>query len=191
MAAPTLKPMSAEEYLHTEELSSFKREYVNGFVYPLHGATRAEAGTSKTHMRIGLNFARAFDTAALQNGCRLHLADMKLRIEESNVFYYPDVMVVCGPDNGQEYYETAPCLLVEVLSKRTAAVDRHAKYHAYTALPSLQMYLIAAQDERRVYAYTREGTSWQLGEYAAQSVIPVPCLNLSLSLDDLYAGVSV
>ena len=63
---------------------------------------------------------------------------MKLRIEEANTFYYPDVMVVCAPtdQNPQAMYETAPCLLVEVTSKSTAQNDRLAKYAAYTALPS-------------------------------------------------------
>ena len=37
MSAPTLKPMSVEEYLRTEEAGPFRREYVGGFVYPLYG----------------------------------------------------------------------------------------------------------------------------------------------------------
>lgn len=42
MSAPSLKPMSVEDYLHSEEASAFKRE----FVYPLHGGTRAQNDTT-------------------------------------------------------------------------------------------------------------------------------------------------
>lgn len=189
MSSPAFKAMSVEEYLRTEELSPIKREYVGGFVYPLHGATLAQAGTSKAHMRISLNIIKAVDDAAIRLGCRTYMADMKLRIEDSNAFYYPDVMVACGPDNGEAYFETEPCLLIEVLSKGTASVDRHAKYQAYTAIPSLQTYLIVEQNERRVYAYGRGVKQWQLSELVGQADIALPCLNLSLSLDEIYLGV--
>ena len=181
--------MSVEEYLRTEESSPFKREYVGGFVYPLHGATRAQAGTSKSHVTIAANIVYALTPASRRAGCRLSASDMKLRIGGSNAFYYPDVMVACGPDNGEAYFETEPCLLVEVLSKGTASIDRHAKYQAYTALPSLQTYLIVEQTERRIYAYGRGSTSWELSELVGQGEIAVPCLNLSLSLDEIYFGV--
>lgn len=98
-------------------------------------------------------------------------------------------MVACGPEPRDQYAETAPCLLVEVLSRGTANIDRHAKYAAYTALSSLHTYLIAEQTERRVYAYQRQGESWKLTEYVGEGVIPLPCLGMELTLDEIYAGV--
>ena len=189
MSDPAFKAMSVEEYLRTEETSPVKREYVGGFVYPLHGATLAQAGTSKNHMRISLNIVKAVDDAAIRAGCRTHMADMRLNIASRPSFYYPDVMVACGPDNGEAYFETEPCLLVEVLSKGTASIDRHAKFQAYTALPSLQTYLIVEQTERRVYAYQRGVRQWELSELVGGGDIPLPCLTLSLSLDEIYFGV--
>ena len=181
--------MSVEEYLRTEEASPFKREYVGGFVYPLHGRARAQAGASKQHVTIAANIVYALTLASRRTGCRLSASDMKLRIAGSNAFYYPDVMAACGPDNGEAYFETQPCLLVEVLSKGTASTDRHAKYQAYIAVPSLQTYLIVEQAERRVYAYGRGSKHWELSELVGQGNIDVPCLNLSLSLDEIYFGV--
>ncbi len=66
---------------------------------------------------------------------------MKLIVDGLPIFYYPDVMVTCG-DRIDEYYEKNPCLLVEVLSNRTAQNDRHAKLQAYQTIPTLQTYLI-------------------------------------------------
>ncbi|MFC3831422.1 MULTISPECIES: hypothetical protein [Deinococcus] len=51
MSGPPPRAMSVEEYLATEEKSPYKREYVGGFVYPLH----AQAGASKRHTLIGTN----------------------------------------------------------------------------------------------------------------------------------------
>lgn len=118
---------------------------------------------------------------------------MKLRAEQTNAFYYPDVMAVCPPhlpDVGATVV-TAPCLLVEVTSRSTAQNDRLAKYAAYTALPSLQTYLIVEQAERRVYAYHRSGETWKLQELASSGTLDLPCLGHRLSLDDIYADVPV
>ena len=189
MSDLAFKAMSVEEYLRTEETSPVKREYVGGFVYPLHGATLAQAGTSKNHVTIAANIVYALTPASRRAGCRLSASDMKLQLGFRDTFYYPDVMVACGPDNGEAYFETEPCLLVEVLSKGTASTDRRAKYHAYTAIPSLQTYLIVEQTERRVYAYGRGREKWELSEMVGGGDIPLPCLNISLSLDELYFGV--
>ena len=191
MSAPTLKQMSVEEYLRTEEASPVKREYVGGFVYPLHGATRAQAGASQKHTRIVRNIMASLEAAVLRLDCRLHSSDMKLRMEGTSSFYYPDVMAVCGQPIVDEYYEIAPCLLIEVLSPRTALNDRRGKYAAYTALPSLHTYLIVEQAERRVYAYQRHGGEWRLEELASSGSVNLPCLSHTLTLDDIYADLSI
>ena len=189
MSDPAFQSMSVEDYLRTEQESPIKREYVGGFVYPLHGATRAHVGTSKAHMQIVRNFVARLDEASERMNCRLSAVDMKLRVEGVNSFFYPDVMVVCGQPGGDPYFETDPCLLVEVLSPGTESRDRREKYSAYTALPSLQTYLIVAQDARRVYAYTREGAGWTLQELVGQGEVFLPCLSHTLTLDQIYRGV--
>ncbi|GAA5514731.1 hypothetical protein Dcar01_03491 [Deinococcus carri] len=185
MSDPAFKRMSVEEYLRTEEKSPYKREYVGGFVYPLHG----QAGVSQSHSLISGNIFAALHRDARAAGCRVHLADMKLFMDANGTFYYPDVMLVCGHDAPDRYYETSPCLLVEVLSGSTASNDRVGKYATYTALPTLQTYLIVEQAERRVYAYGREGGKWELTELAGQGEIFLPCLGRTLTLEEIYAGV--
>lgn len=118
---------------------------------------RGQPGSSKAHARIIFRIMRCVEPAAKANGCRAFASEIKLKIEGRNSYYYPDVLVACGPDTGDEDSETSPCILVEVLSRGTAHTDRKAKYGVYTSLPSLQTYLIVEQAERRVYAYAREG----------------------------------
>lgn len=185
MSDPAFKAMSVEEYLRTEELSPYKREYVGGFVYPLHG----QAGASRSHSLIGGNIFAALHAAARKADCRVHQSDMRLSLEGSSTFFYPDVMAVCDRDSGTRMAETSPCLLVEVLSPSTAAHDRVGKYGMYTAMPSLQTYLIVEQEERRVYAYTRQGQTWALAELIEQGQVEIACLGHTLTLDEIYAGV--
>ena len=182
MSDPAIRAMSVEEYLRTELDSPVKREYVGGFVYPLH----AQAGVSQEHSRITLNITLALGRDAVRSGCRLHTTDMRLYIAEQNAYYYPDVMLACGSSHPGRFFESAPCLLIEVLSHSTAAIDKVAKYTAYTALPSLQTYLIVEQDERRVYAYQRGPEGWAMREWVGAGDIPVPCLGTNLTLDDVY-----
>lgn len=136
-----------------------------------------------------MNIGATLHPAARQKGCRLCQSDLKLATQDTSAFFYPDVMLVCDQGSGTEYAETAPCLLVEVLSASTASTDRVGKYGMYTALPSLQTYLIVEQAERRVYAYTRQGEKWVLEELIGTGAVETPCLGRALSLDEIYAGV--
>ena len=183
MTDPAPQSMSVAEYLRRERAGDVKHEYVGGFIYPLH----AEAGGSGTHARISLNIAVALHAAAEAQDCRLYQEGMQLHIPSSNSFFYPDVMLVCVNDQPSEFYETLPCLLVEVLSPSTAHNDRRDKYRAYTALPSLQTYLIVSQESRYVVAYERQpGGEWQMREIRNQGEIDIPCLGLSLTLEQIY-----
>ena len=183
MTDSAFQAMSVEEYLRSEETSPYKREYVAGFVYPLH----AQAGVSQPHSLIVGNIFGTLFSPSKKKGCRLHAVDMRLQV--SSATFYPDVMLVCGHDIPHQQYETSPCFLVEVLSPSTAANDRVGKYAMYTSLPTLQTYLIVEQAERRVYAYQREGEEWHLREVAGEGEVGVPCLGVSLSLDDIYRVV--
>lgn len=177
--------MSVEEYLRTEEKSPYKREYVGGFVYPLH----AQAGASEAHTLIGTNIIGTLYRDVMAKGCRIYQNDMKLVVEGGTTFFYPDAMLGCDKEDTGKYAKSQPCLLVEILSDSTAGHDRFGKYGMYTAIPSLQTYLIVEQKERRVYAYTRQADKWHLDDLTGEGEINLPCLSRSLSLDDIYAGV--
>ena len=186
-STPKFTPMTVGEYLRTELDSPIKREFVGGFVYPLHGEMKAQAGASQDHGRICLNVTLKLAGVALAQGCRYHTAEMKLLVDGLPSFYSLDVMVTCG-EKLDDYYEKNPYLLVEVLSDRTAHNDRHAKLQAYQTIPTLQTYLIVSQSERSVIAYQRTPEGWQMKQYEGEGEIPLSCPPVTPSLDDLYAG---
>ena len=51
--ADQVHAVSIEDYLWTEDESLWRREYVAGFIYPLHGAAPDQNGSSAAHNLIG------------------------------------------------------------------------------------------------------------------------------------------
>ena len=179
--------LTPEEYLEGEPYAKEKHEYVDGVAY-------AMAGAGENHNRIAMNIGFHFRTATRGKRCGAYMADMKLRLVEQNIFYYPDVMLTCQPEDDHPLYKTQPCVLVEVLSPSTAPTDRREKWHAYRNLPSLKAYLMVDSEIRRAEYYQRDDTGiWHGHTPQENQVFSVGCgeINIALSLDDLYEDVRV
>lgn len=116
---------------------------------------------------------------------------VKLRISRDDYVYYPDVMVVCGREKGEERFFTDPKLIVEVLSPSTAGVDRHEKRISYRRIPALEEYLIVAQDVAEVTAF-RRGEDWvpQVLE-SRDSILELRSIGLTLPVAQIYEGEGV
>ncbi len=74
------------------------------------------------------------------------------------------MVVACGPEGEDQIYEEAPCLVVEVVSPGTEAVDRREKLLACKRLSTVEAYLIAEGEKARVERHWRDeqGTWWRL-----------------------------
>jgi Uma2 family endonuclease len=175
--------LTPEEYLAGERVSDVRHEYVDGEVYAMVGASRR-------HGLIVNAIAFALTPAARQQHCQLFVADMKLRlcIKDQQIFYYPDLLLTCDPDDREAYFTSSPCLIIEVLSETTERIDRREKWLAYQTLPSMREYVLVAQDARRVEIFRRT-RDWQ-AEYHETGAVPLACLGIHLALDDIYADVA-
>ena len=179
--------LSVADYLALEERSEIKHEYINGEIY-------AMAGTSVRHNRIAGNlFARLL--AHLRGSpCQVFFADVKLHLQEQGVeiFYYPDLMVCCDPNDHDPYYRTRPCLIVEVLSGGTARIDQREKLFAYARLDSLQGYLLLEQDRVGATLHWRENGDWHRTEFNdSRAALTLPCAGLTVTLAELYEGTGL
>ena len=176
---PTL---SVEDYLAGEQHAEVRHEYIHGQVYAMTGASRQ-------HGLIVNAMAFALTAAARRKGCQLFSSDMKLRLElgGNTIFYYPDLLLSCDPQDRDPYFRRAPCMIVEVLSASTARIDRREKLLAYQSLPSVQTYLLVEQDLKRVELY-RRSHHWQV-EYFEQGEIPLDCLDMALPVSEIYIDV--
>ncbi len=176
MAEPQRSVLTGEDYLAWEEQQPDKHEFVAGEIFAMGGA-------SDRHVTICLNIASALRAQLRGGPCRVYIADMRLSVATADAWFYPDVMVVCDPeDQARPLFKTAPVLIVEVLSPSTEAFDRGAKFAAYRSLPSLVEYLLVDPDSGRVERYRRDaGDSWVL--VAADHGEAVELASVKLQLD--------
>lgn len=178
-----LKKMTEQEYLQSEETSPVKREYVDGFVYPLHG----QAGATSRHGILALNVATALYRPARARGCQVYASDLRVKVLQGR-YYYPDVLVTCESLDPKARYAQSPCLIVEVLSDSTRDLDRREKLWAYQSLPSLQGYLLVDTAARAARLYTRSAGGWQEEFWEEGGEIHLPCVDVVLTLDEVYEG---
>jgi len=114
--ASIINRVSPGDYLDLERDAEQRHDNMDGEVV-------AMAGGSQAHNLLATRIARLLGNHLEGSPCRVYQSDMKVRVERANRFYFPDVMVCCEPlgSDADDYYETAPKLLIDVLSPKTAA----------------------------------------------------------------------
>lgn len=176
--------MTLEAYLSWENEQPERHEFVAGDVYAMVGGTLR-------HSRIVQNISFRLMTRAHGGPCQVHTHDIKVRVGSDRI-YYPDLLVLCAPLPDDTQVVAEPCLIVEVTSPSTARVDRGEKLDAYRRLDSLQSYLVVDQRRRRVDRHWRDRAGiWQRDEYLVDGVVPMACVETTLTLDEIYAGIDL
>jgi Uma2 family endonuclease len=177
---------TVEEYLAMEEKSEIRHEFVNGKLI-------AMAGASANHHDIALNLIGYFYPRLRGKPCKLFNSDARVRIERNGPFRYPDAFIACDPNLSDDKLATVlnPTIIFEVLSDSTSSIDTNDKLEEYTSIDSMRQYILLSQNDRRAIVYTRVDTSspWTLSFVDGQGKLELPSLALSLSMDDVYAGV--
>ncbi len=176
--------LSFEDYLAWEADQLEKHEFVRGETFAMAGAKRA-------HVFVCLNLASAFKTHLRGTPCRSYMADIKLRVEEADAAFYPDVMVSCDPrDHAADLYLSHPVLLVEVLSDNTAAFDRGDKFAYYRKLPSLKEYAVVDIAARRVECFRRNAENhWVLYDFTDEENCKFASIGLAMPLSAVFEDV--
>lgn len=186
--------LSEDEYLRRERVAMTRSEYLDGEIF-------AMAGASLRHNRIvGNCFAALRSTVDDSSGdYEVFASDLKLRVEASGLFTYPDLMVIRGAPtlyvttDGFESDDTVtnPTLLVEVLSPSTEAYDRGEKFAHYRRIDSLQQVLLVSQQRPMAELFSRRGDLWTLetaeGIHAA---VVLESIGARLELSSVYQRVS-
>ena len=179
--------LSAAGYLAIERAAAFKSEFYDGEMF-------AMAGGSPTHSLIAGNLIRALGNRLEGRGRRTFTSDLRVKIEDSGLYTYPDVSVACGElrfADAEQDTLVNPKLLAEVLSDTTEAYDRGEKFGHYRRLASLQAYLLVSQRHPRVELFWRgEAGQWLLDEAGGlDASIAIPPLDISLPLREVFANV--
>ena len=186
MAEQTITP---GQYLELERGADFKSEYSSGRMFRISGGSNA-------HSLIGGNVHALLWSQLRRKPCLTFNSDMKVLVNVTGLYTYPDVSVVCGDvrytDEHRDMVEN-PIVLVEVLSPTTEAYDRGEKFVHYQGLPSLTDYLIISQETMRVEQYVRQNDDkWLLsvhsGPEASVGLVSTEC---TLLLAEVYERVEV
>ncbi|MEG4215822.1 Uma2 family endonuclease [Microcoleus sp. Pol14C6] len=177
--------ISPEEYLEGERVSPIKHEYRRGHVYAMTGA-------KKPHIVISVNLASLLNNHLRESSCLVLSSDIKVRLEEANCYYYPDVAVTCDErdTSSTEDFILYPSLIIEVLSPSTASFDRGDKFVDYQTSPSLQEYVLITQSEIKIECFrlNAEG-NWVSQTYGQGDRVEFVSANFSCPISEIYEKV--
>jgi len=179
--------LSPEEYLAIERIAERKSEYYSG-------ETFAMAGASERHNLIVTNTVSELRTLLKNRTCKVYPSDMRVKIPQTGLYTYPDIVVVCSkPVFEDDVKDTLlnPTLIVEVLSESTEAYDRGKKFEHYRKIPSLAEYLLIAQDRCRIEQFIKQDDGrWLFSEINSRdAIVKLPSVNCELAVAEGYDKV--
>lgn len=172
------KPWTVEDFLEWEAQQPERYEFIDGLILGMVGGSAA-------HATIRDNITGALRARLRGTPCRAFGESLKVVTDIAS--HYPDVVVTCAPVHPTDDQIREPVVVIEVLSRTTADRDRSAKWVGYQDVPSLQHYVLVAQDRRRVELFTRTGDSWNLRIIRAPAHrVVLPAIGIELTLDEIY-----
>jgi Uma2 family endonuclease len=145
------------------------------------------AGASRNHNLLISNLVRILGNHLQTSPCSTFSSDLKIKAADN--FFYPDVMVVCDDEQGDDYYTDKPSLIVEVLSKATRRMDKSTKLASYKTLPSLLEYVLIEQDCVDVEVF-RRSANWFSEHYFLGDNVTLESVSLTVSVNDIYQRVN-
>ncbi len=178
---------SVAEYLEAESKSEVRHEYLGGQIF-------AMAGGSKDHNIITLNIASRLRSLLRGNACNVFMSDMKVKLKAANqnkiIFYYPDVLITCNPEDRDKYFVNYPSVIFEVLSPSTEVSDRREKLVNYQTIGSLQEYVLVSQDRIKLEVYRQDlQGNWTMEVLGTEDTLVLNSINLSLTMADIYEDI--
>ncbi len=180
-----LNLITVEEYLELEQDAEVRHEYVAGQIF-------AMAGASEAHNLIVTNLVAILRPHLRGSSCRTFVSDMKVKVktQQADIFYYPDLLVTCDPNDNKKYFKTNPSFIVEVLSNSTETTDRREKRINYQTIESLQEYVLVSQDEIKVEIYRKDNKgNWTVETLSKDDNLSLDSVGLTLTMTDIYEDV--
>jgi Uma2 family endonuclease len=183
-----VRRISESEYLAIERQAEGKSEFFEGEMF-------AMAGGSRRHSLISANLIAELKNRLRGRSCVVFNSDLRIHIEATGLFTYPDASVVCGAVQslpGTDDTLTNPVLIAEVLSESTEGYDRGKKAEQYRRIVSLREYLLVSQKEPHVELFTRTENGWVLREAEGLgATLELPGVGITVALEEIYSNVSL
>lgn len=176
--------MTVEEYFELCRNNPDTRyEYIDGQAVIL-------AGGSLNHSRIAKNIIIALERFLSTSGCQSFTSDAILKIP-SGRYVLPDVAITCDErDHEDNDYLMYPCVIFEVLSPSTEAIDRGRKFTFYQECSTIQEYVLVSSQEPLIEVFHRENNHmWTYRIYKEGEDVLLPSWDICLSMQDIYKNV--
>jgi len=183
----TNRLLSPQEFLALERLAKVRSEFYRGEMF-------AMAGASWEHTLIKDNLAREAGNQLKSGPCRVVTSDLRVKVNATGLYTYPDIAVVCDtPQFEDNVLDTLlnPRVIVEVLSDSTEKYDRGTKFAHYRQLPSVQEYVLVAQDRPLVERYVRQADdTWVLTAFGDSTLtFAFGTIPVQIAFVEIYRGV--
>ena len=184
--------LTPEEYIALErkaipDAETVRSEYIKGKIIP-------RSSSNLAHNLITGNILGELHTRLKDAECFVFANQMRVSIPAAKSYFYPDVGVVCEePRFEDDVFDTLlnPIVVIEVLSPSTEVYDRGEKFAHYRRLPSLQEYVLVAQDQIRVEHYRRQERQWIFTDFQERDeILSLPSLQCELPLQEIYERVA-
>lgn len=178
---------TAADYLDFERQAPTRHEFVDGEIVEM-------AGGGLRHATICDNLLVAARARLAGTGCRPYSAALRVKIEATGNYAYPDLSIVCGElrlEDDRQDTLLNPRLIVEVLSPTTERHDRGWKFRNYQLITTFEEYLLVSQDEPRVERFLRQGeVGWLMTQTVGlEQKVRFESVNGEMSLAEIYADV--
>jgi Uma2 family endonuclease len=167
-------------------MSDVKLEYCDGEIYGMAGGTPLHAELIASVIGLLHN--------AFRGNCKVYASELRVRIDATDLTTFPDASVVCGEQlvsAVDPHGITNPSLLFEVTSKSTEDYDRGEKLNHYRQIQSLKGLFIVSHRRPQVTVFERVGSIWEQREYRAGERVTLVAPEFVLSVDELYAGITL
>ena len=174
-----------EDYLILDKNSKNARyEY-------LDGELRMLAGGTPYHAAIIANLTVAIGRFLVESSCWIYNSDVRLQLSETR-YLHPDLTVSCDEcDHASEDVIQYPCLVIEVLSPSTEAIDKIKKLAYYQESPTIQEYVMVDSQSIHIEVYSRVDDGWKFHTYGPGSIIQLESLHIQFPIKDIYRGMNL
>jgi Uma2 family endonuclease len=179
--------ISPERYLEIERAAEYKSEYFQGEIFAMPAAR-------ETHVLAASNLTHELHNGLKGKSCRIYTSDMRVHVNATGLYAYPDLSAVCGtPEFQDSHFDTLlnPVLIVEILSPSTESYDRGRKFWNYRSIPSLKEYLLVSTDRMGAELFTKQADGrWLLAAYQNPAdVVELQSVGCGIPLGNVYSLV--
>jgi Uma2 family endonuclease len=214
----TQNKITVEEYgLFCERMHDYGLfEYVNGLIYPVHDTQAVDESLVNYVISAEFNAQEiqnlAFLTPTQQHddivsnlhgflGYNLKNKNYRVYSQATSVLVpelvqirNPDLVIVKSDDQQRNkmHQITNPIVLIEVLSKSTQNIDKSEKLEEYQHFPSLEYYLMIAQNEAKATIYRKIKTNkWEQEIFSdLAATIDLKKISIQLPIAAIYEGIN-